>query len=89
MIRLALVLLIAGCASAPEKQIATATLPPTQVPLPVRCVKDIPQPPELTIDPNGTVLQRYYQMKALLAAYDAYRIEAQAVINACAWSDTK
>ncbi len=77
-----------GCAAVPEKQIATAPLPPTQVLVPVRCVKEIPEPPTTTIDPNGTVLQRYYQMKELLAAYDEYRILASAVIAGCA-AETK
>jgi hypothetical protein len=92
---------IIGCATAPEKQIVSSvtTLPPVQVPVPVRCVKpvggcvganpgdkcqEMPPVPPATLDPNADFRQRYYQTKADLLALDEYKIKADAVLKACA-----
>ena len=83
---IAIIVLLAACASAPEKQIVSSvtTLPPVQVPVPVRCVKKMPVLPVLQIDPNATVLQRYFQMKAALIEREIYVIDANAALLGCA-----
>jgi hypothetical protein len=88
-ILIVVVLLLAGCGTTalkPEDKLVSSvtSLPPVQVPVPVRCVQQVPPMPSGTVDPNATALQRYYQMRALIAEQDAYVIRANAALLACA-----
>jgi hypothetical protein len=45
--------------------------------------------PSSTVDPNATVLQRYYQMRALIAEQDEVLIRYHAALLACAAEEPK
>jgi hypothetical protein len=98
---LLLALLLVGCGTTalkPEPKLVSSvtSLPPVEVPIPVRCVKDVtgpdadrfvkgvPKIPAVAIDPAATPLQRYYQMKEALIAAERYFIDANGTILACA-----
>jgi len=82
-----LALMVAGCATAlkPEDKLVSSvqTVAPVQVPLAVRCVKEVPPVPAPIIT-GETVKQRYYEMKAKLAEYKAWAIRENAIVTACA-----
>ncbi len=89
-----IIALLAACGTTalkPEPKLVSSvtSLPPVQVPIPVRCVKEVPPMPSSTVDPNAPVLARYYQMRALLAEQDEALIRHHAALLACAAEEPK
>ncbi len=83
---LAIVLLLAGCATTQPPPIVTAPVPPVrvEVPVPVACVTEIPPLPARTpVDPDAAI-----QQTAAAAAADVHNLEdhvreLRALLTAC------
>lgn len=82
---LAAILALAGCVTMPEQRIVSHvdSLPPVATVVPVSCVKEMPELPKVVIDPNATVKQRYYQMRAALDELDRWYLESKILLQAC------
>lgn len=80
-----LVLCIGACAPDPIKVTGTQTV---EVPVPVRCVVDIPQKPELVFQTQAKTTDTLFRKTQLLAAEDqalqAYADQLVAALNVCA-----
>jgi hypothetical protein len=86
---------LAGCGTPagirPEDKVVTSvtSLPPVDVPVPVRCLKK-PVPPIPSTEICGascTPLQRYYQMEEAILAYERYAIDVNGMLIGCAGRD--
>jgi hypothetical protein len=87
-------LALAGCGTTalkPEPKLVSSvtSLPPVEVPIPVRCIDKVPPIPDIKIDPNATVLQRHYMSKEVILAYEGYIIETRGLLLGCAAKEPK